>query len=248
MPKITFLGTASAVPDANHQNSHLVIEGGNRVVLVDCPGNPFVRLRQAKIDPLLITDLILTHFHPDHVSGVPLLLMDLWLQGRESPLTVYGLAEVIDKTKQMMALYEWETWDGFYPVNFRSLPEKEMMPLIESGQMRAWASFVCHMIPGIGVRLAFSKGEVCYSSDTGPCEAVVQLAMGVDILIHEATGQSEGHTSAEQAGEIAQRAGVGSLYLIHYSPHCDSESLITRAKTTFDGQVKLAKDLMRVTF
>lgn len=247
MTTITFLGTASAVPDKEHQNTHLVVESSERVVLIDCVGNPIVRLEQAGIAPLNITDLILTHFHPDHVSGVPLLLMDLWLQGRESPLVVYGLAEVIEKTKRMMALYDWETWDGFYPVNFHSLPEKEMMPLIESEQMQAWASSVCHMIPGIGVRLAFPEGEVCYSSDTAPCEAVVQLAKGVDILIHEATGQSVGHTSAEQAGEIAQRAGVGTLYLIHYSPDCDSESLITQAKSAFDGQVKLAKDLMRVT-
>jgi len=111
MPKITFLGTASAVPNADHQNTHLVIEGGEQVVLVDCPGNPFVRLNQAEIDPLSITDLILTHFHPDHVSGLPLLFMDLWLMKRKAPLAIYGLASVLDKCKKMMELYDWEDWE-----------------------------------------------------------------------------------------------------------------------------------------
>jgi ribonuclease Z len=95
MAKITFLGTASAVPDRNHQNTHFVVQTESGTVLVDCVGNPIVRLREAGIDPLSITDLVLTHFHPDHVSGVPLLLMDLWLLGRKQPLDIYGLESVL---------------------------------------------------------------------------------------------------------------------------------------------------------
>jgi metal-dependent hydrolase (beta-lactamase superfamily II) len=38
-----------------------------------------VRLSKAGVDFNRLTDLILTHFHPDHVSGVPMLLMNMWL-------------------------------------------------------------------------------------------------------------------------------------------------------------------------
>jgi len=110
MNKLTFLGTASAVPDEDQQNTHFIIETKSRNILVDCVGNPVVRLKQAGVDPLSISDLVVTHFHPDHVSGVPLLLMDLWLMGRETPLYLYGLNEVLDRIEKMMSLFDWESW------------------------------------------------------------------------------------------------------------------------------------------
>jgi ribonuclease Z len=246
MPKITFLGTASAVPDANHQNSHLIIEGGNRVVLVDCPGNPFVRLQQAKIDPLSITDLILTHFHPDHVTGLPLLLMDLWLMKREAPLMVYGLPSVLEKSKQMMALYDWEDWDDFYQVTFVECPNVEGSLLFETEEIKVWSSPAEHLIPSISIKASFAEGSICYSGDTAPSNAVLNLAKGCDILIHEATGDENGHSSPGEAGKIAQAAGVKRLFLIHYPFDSDPQILLQEAKANFSGDVVVTEDLMVV--
>ena len=107
--KITFLGTANAVPNKQQQNSHLIVELSGRKLLIDCVGTPVVRLQEAGINPLAITDLILTHFHPDHVSGVPLLLMDLWLLGRKESLAIYGNHDVLQRVDEMMGLFRWET-------------------------------------------------------------------------------------------------------------------------------------------
>jgi len=87
MPKVIILGSSNAIPDEKHENSHMALVGDERLVLIDCVNNPIVRLRKAGLDVEDITDLLLTHFHPDHVSGVPLLLMDLWLLGRKKELT-----------------------------------------------------------------------------------------------------------------------------------------------------------------
>jgi len=246
MPKVTFLGTASAVPDANHQNSHLIIEGGNRVVLVDCPGNPFVRLEQAKIDPLSITDLILTHFHPDHVTGLPLLLMDLWLMKRKAPLTIYGLSVVLEKCKQMMALYDWKDWDDFYQVTFVECPNIEGNPLLGTEEIQVWAWPAEHLIPSISIKACFAEGSICYSGDTAPSNAVLNLAKGCDILIHEATGDENGHSSPGEAGKIAQAAGVKRLFLIHYPFDSDPQILLQEAKANFSGDVVVTEDLMVV--
>jgi ribonuclease Z len=248
MTKLTFLGTASAVPDKDHHNTHFLLVSPDRVILVDCSGNPVVRLNQIGIDPLNLTDVVLTHFHPDHVSGLPLLLMDLWLLGREKRLDIFGLQDVIDRTKKMMDLYEWQTWQGFYPVIFHSLNSEENTTLINTDQTKLWAFPVCHMIPGIGLKIALTDSSICYSSDTAPCDAVLKMATSVDLLIHEATGEGLGHTSAEQAGKIAQQAGVKKLCLIHYDPSMESEKLIAQAKTTFSGEVFIANDLMTISF
>ncbi|MRR32441.1 MBL fold metallo-hydrolase, partial [bacterium] len=87
MGTIVILGSANAVPDENHGNTHLAILEGTRAILVDCTGSPIVELQHNGVAPEALTDLILTHFHPDHVSGVPLLLMDLWLLGRKQAIT-----------------------------------------------------------------------------------------------------------------------------------------------------------------
>jgi ribonuclease Z len=247
MAKITFLGTAKAVPDKDHENSHLIIQGGERVILVDCAGNPVVRLDQAGIDPLSITDLVITHFHPDHVSGLPLLLMDMWLMGRKESLNIFGLKDVIERVVKMMELYDWEDWIGFYPVDFHYLPDNEHMSLIDTEGIKVWASLLCHMVPSIGMRMQFQEGVICYSSDTAPCEALIRLAEDVNILIHESTGEGSGHSSPEQAGEIAQRVGAAMLVLIHYPPKIDPDEWVRKAKKYFQGEVIVAKDLMTIT-
>ena len=247
MAKITFLGTASAVPNKDHHNSHLLVASDDRVILVDCPGNPIVRLDQAGIDPLSITDLILTHFHPDHVSGLPLLLMDLWLLKRKSPLTIYGLVDVLERCKKLMSLYDWQEWVGMYDIKFHAVANNDVSTLVDSKTIKVWSAPVQHLIPTIGIKMKFSEGSVCYSADTAPCETVVELAKGVDVLIHEATGHGNGHSSPAEAGIIARKAGVEKLYLIHYSPTSHPEDLIDRAKSQFPGEVILAKDLMTFT-
>jgi len=201
---------------------------------------------QAGIDPLEITDLILTHFHPDHVAGVPLFLMDLWLLGRTTPLHIYGLPDVIDRVKAMMTLYDWELWEGIFPVIFTKLPEIENADLLNDEQIKVGTSPNCHLIPGICVKFSLPEGSICYSSDTAPCEQVIRLAVGVDILIHEASGEFPGHSSAEQAGGVAQKAGVKQLILIHYPPKADPDEQIKQVKLAFSGDVVVAEDLMRI--
>ena len=75
---------------------------------------------------------------------------------------------------------------------------------------------------------------------------MVELAAGADILIHEATGEHPGHSSASQAGGVASRANVDSLYLIHYDPQ--AENLVAAAKKEFPGPVFLAEDFMKIDF
>ena len=66
MPKVIILGSSNAVPSINHENTHLVIVGEERTILVDCVSNPIVRLEQAGVDFNDLTDIVITHFHPDH--------------------------------------------------------------------------------------------------------------------------------------------------------------------------------------
>lgn len=245
MEKVTLLGTAPAVPDVDRGNTHLAVEAGPRTILVDCTGNPIERLGRAGIQPEALTDLILTHFHPDHVASAPLLLMDLWLMGRKASLHVHGLAHTLDRLEIVMRAYDWESWPGFYPLIFHRLPEEEGALLLETADLRVLSSPVKHLIPTIGLRFEFLRSgkSLAYSCDSEPCAQVIRLADGADTLIHEATG-GFGHTSAAQAGEIAARARVKRLVLVHYAGGPQAESLAAQAAAAFHGEITLGQDFM----
>jgi len=249
--KLIILGSANAIPDEMHENTHMALVGNERVILIDCVSNPVLRLPQVGIAFDRVTDIILTHFHPDHVSGVPLLLMDMWLLGRKLPLTIHGLAYTLDRMEKLMDFYDWASWPKFFPVTFHRMPEEEMAPLLTCDEFRICSSPVHHLVPTIGLRVEFTQAHktMAYSCDTEPCQEVVRMAAGADVLIHEASGATLGHTSAAQAGEIARQAEVGSLYLIHYPTRkIDPETLVTEARGAFPGPVALARDFMELEF
>ena len=109
----------------------------------------------------------------------------------------------------MMDLFDWRNWPGFYKVNFINLEEKEFQLVLEDDSLKIYSSPVKHLIPTIGLRAEFlqENKSMTYSCDTEPCEQVVALAQQTDYLIHEAAGNSKGHSSAVQAAETALKAG-----------------------------------------
>jgi ribonuclease Z len=251
MPKLIFLGTSNAIPDETHENTHMVVVGKERTVLIDCVNSPILRLQKVGVEFNSLTDLIVTHFHPDHVSGVPQLLMNMWLMGHRRPLDVYGLHYTLDRVENLMGFYGWSEWPNFFPVVFHRLPAEEMTMVLECDEFRILSSPVQHFIPNIGLRIEFlrSKKVVAYSCDTEPCPQVIRLAEGADLLIHEASGKLPGHSSAAQAGNAARQSEAGSLYLIHYpTGQFTLDNMISEAKSQFQGPVTQAEDYMSLDF
>jgi len=252
MPKLIFLGTSSAVSEDGHENSFLALQGNETSILIDCSIRPVRRLREVGIDFNDLSALIITHFHPDHVGGLGNLLMDMWILGRKTDFTIYGSQHSLSRARTMMELFDWENWGGMYPVRFQELPMVELAEVLVTEEFRILSSPVEHMIPTLGLRVEHKQREfnLAYSSDTAPVDQTVRLAAGADVLIHEAAGKGEFHSTPAEAGEIAARAGVHTLYLTHYSLRGETgaEQLVAAAKKTFPGTVILAEDLMEIPF
>ena len=122
---------------------------------------------------------------------------------------------------------------------------------IHSPDFKLFTSPVKHFIPTIGMRMEFPLVEksVAYSCDTEPCAQVVELAKGVDVLIHEAAGHGTGHSSPEQAAAIARQAKARELWLIHYDiTKIDPDQVIRQTTEIFPGKVILATDFMSIEF
>jgi ribonuclease Z len=88
--KITFLGTSDSVPSAarNHPAILLTYQGEN--ILVDCGEGTQRQFRKANLNPCRITRILITHWHTDHVLGIPGLIKTLALSGYKKTLYIYG--------------------------------------------------------------------------------------------------------------------------------------------------------------
>jgi ribonuclease Z len=243
--RVIILGSSAAVPEPGRENTHIVLDGAHGAILIDCSASPILRLHQAGVDPKRLRAIIVTHFHPDHTHGLPILLLDLWLMGRTAELPLYGPAHCMERVRRLMDMYGWEDWKGFYPVTFHNVEAREGAPVLENEDFVITATPSSHTIPCIGVRAEDkATGRVfAYSSDTAPSAAIVRLAAGADLFIHEATGNGPGHSTPAQAGAAAREAEVGRLLLIHYPPGAKEERWLAEAKATFGGPVELARDL-----
>ncbi|PKN98318.1 MAG: hypothetical protein CVU42_12355 [Chloroflexi bacterium HGW-Chloroflexi-4] len=245
MEKITILGSANAVAKADQQNTHLLIETDNRKIMVDCGDYAAASLARAGIELNQVTDLILTHFHADHVGSLPLVIMDMWLEKRTAPLTIYGLEATLYKAKKLLDLFDWEKWMNMFPVEFVAVADSGLSKIIVDNESEVYATPVLHLIPTIGLRFQFSSRKtVTYSCDTEPCDALNLLAEKADILIQEAAGPGKGHTSPEQAGDIASNCGVEQLVLIHYEARNGKHTLLAQAQSKFSGKIIVAEDGM----
>ncbi len=245
MEKITILGSSNAVAKADQQNAHLLVETRSRKIMVDCGNHPAASLGRAGVTLNQVTDLILTHFHADHLGSLPLLIMDMWLEKRSEPLNVYGLPVTLEKVGQLLDLYDWKLWKDMFPVVFTPVSESGESSVISDGEIQVISRPVQHLIPTIGLRFERAGGSTyAYTSDTEPCDAVLQLAAGVDVLIHESAGPGKGHTSPAQAGESAARSGAKRLVMIHYEHRRGAETLKAEARSTFSGLVDLSVDGM----
>ncbi|MEZ5078303.1 MAG: ribonuclease Z [Solirubrobacterales bacterium] len=86
---VTFLGTGGSVPSARRSTASVLIARGGERLLFDC-GEGTQRQMQRSSGLVQVDEIYLTHFHADHILGLPGLLKTYDLTDRSVPLTVYG--------------------------------------------------------------------------------------------------------------------------------------------------------------
>jgi ribonuclease Z len=88
--KITFLGTSSAIPTKTRNHMSILLNYKNENILIDCGEGTQRQFRKADINPCNLTRLLITHFHGDHVFGLPGLFQTLGLNNYQKTLYIYG--------------------------------------------------------------------------------------------------------------------------------------------------------------
>ena len=98
---ITFLGTGSAIPTAKRNHPAVLLQYKDENILFDCGEGTQRQFRKAHLNPCKLTRIFITHWHADHVLGIPGLLQTLMLNSYNKTLHIYGPSG----TEKMMQLY-----------------------------------------------------------------------------------------------------------------------------------------------
>jgi len=87
--KLTFLGTGQAIPTEKRNHTAILLQYADENILVDCGEGTQRQFRKAKLNPCKLTRLLITHWHGDHILGLPGLLQTLALNAYNKTLEVY---------------------------------------------------------------------------------------------------------------------------------------------------------------
>ena len=268
---VLLLGTGYPRPDPEHAGPSTVVIAGDAWFVVDAGRGATMRIAATDLKYANLRGVFLTHLHSDHTAGLPDLFNTSWQFGRKTtPLQLYGppgtkklasgmlefFAEDIHIRRDVM---EKHPAAG---ATIRTHNVREGV-VYDDGTVKVIAFAVDHrpVRHAFGYRFESAGRTVVISGDTRPSENLVRHAKGADVLVLEAylpehfdrvdtpevaARLKSYHVSAEEAGEIAARAGVKKLVLTHLIPANAEETFRERAARKFQGEIVVGRDLLRV--
>jgi ribonuclease Z len=305
--KLIFLGTGSSIPTVRRNHPAVLLNYGHENILVDCGEGTQRQLRKAKISPSKITRILVSHWHGDHILGLPGLLQTLNLNGYNRDLIIYGPKGSKKQFQDLVAPHL-----GFYwkisrqsGCNFNIVVEEVGSGIVfEGDDFSIESEEMDHDCPVVGysfvvkekTRLDKSKLEklkipnspllgklvegktveingkkvdgkkmiykdpqrkVAFIMDTRECTGAVSLAKGADVLVSEATYSKEeaeiadeyGHLTSVGAADIAKKAKVNALVLIHLSQRYEAipKVILEEAQSVFKDVI-IPEDLDGLEF
>jgi len=239
--KLTVIGCSGSLPGPDSPaSSYLVTADGFNLVLDLGSGSLGVLQRHLRVPE--IGAIGLTHLHPDHCMD----LCGLYVAAKYSPTSPFPRIPVFGPagTARRMALaYDLPMDPGME----EELEFHAWQAIQQIGPFTVRTTPVVHPVPAYAIRVDHGNKSLVYTGDTGPSDALVELARGADLLLSEAALQDDDpdnppdlHLTPADAGEHAKRAGVKRLVITHVPPWYDRDTQTIHARRTFPGEVLTA--------
>ncbi len=260
MVDVTFLGTGDAFSSGNRANVALLISSGEFRMLIETGPTILGQLDRAGLQARDIERVFVSHAHGDHILGFPMLTLNrLEAAG---PLHVYAGLNTIASLRILNALAFSSITANEKRFRWHEISEEGPDQVDVSYRITLQTVLPDHPpgLPTLAARWNFADGpSITFVTDTRPGQTTVDLARDSDLLIHEASfsatlqptenPEQYYHSTAQQAGEIARRAGCGQLALVHLGAQIGErpEVLIEEARAGTDLHVVVPDDGDRLT-
>ena len=270
---VTLLGTGSPLPDPDRAGPATLVRTGGATLLVDAGRGVLMRLAAAGVVPPMLTAVLLTHLHSDHLTDLNDVITTRWVMSpAPSPLVVHGppgTAEVVQGALAMLApdvryrLDHHADLDWEPPVEVVEVAPGDRAAL---GDAVVTAAATDHrpVEPTVAYRVEADGASVVLGGDGVPCPTLDELCAGADAYVQTVVRDDlvrqvplqrlqdilDYHSTVEQAAQTAARAGVGTLVLTHYVPGLapgQEAEWRDRAAAHFGGTILLGDDLLSLT-
>jgi ribonuclease BN (tRNA processing enzyme) len=278
--RLILLGTAGGPrPKKNHNAPAQVIVAGDALYVVDAGNGVARQIVLAGLSLPKLRHVFITHHHSDHNADYGNLLLLAWGSGLKTPVDTWGPPPLARMTRLFLEMNAYDIDvrirdEGRVPLAplIRPHERKEAGLVMEDDAVKVTCTLVLHPMvePAFAYRFDAADRSIVISGDTARSEALIKLAKGADVLVHEALFLPavdrlvaripnaatlkrhllESHTTAEDCGRVAAAAGVGTLVLSHLVPPDDpevtEEMWLEAAGAHFKGRIVLGRDLLEV--
>jgi ribonuclease BN (tRNA processing enzyme) len=278
--RLILLGTGGGPrPRKASSASSQVVISNDTAYVVDCGNGVARQLVFANVALPTLRHIFLTHQHSDHNADYGNLIWLAWAAGLATRVDAWGPPPLARMTRLFFKMNAADidgriTNEGRVPlvplVHVHELSAGG--PVMRDANVRVTAALVNHppVVPSFAFRFDAADRSIVISGDTAPSDNLVKLAQGADVLVHSVlyvpaldrlvarvpnatalrASIMANQTPVEEAGRVAQAAGVGTLVLSHFVPAEDptvtDQMWIDAARTHFKGQVIIGKDLLEI--
>jgi phosphoribosyl 1,2-cyclic phosphodiesterase len=265
--RIKFWGVRGSTPTPQPENlryggntSCVEVRCGDRIFIFDCGTGLRVlgqQLRREFEDHPLNAHVFVTHFHWDHIQGIP--FFGPLYDRSENRFTFHSSK----RTRSLKRVMEEQMASPYFPVDMNEMKAQRTFYDIEEGRasfgsVNVEAKWLNHPQGCMGFRLETPEGVVVYATDNEPGDAVFdkavrQLAAGADVLIYDAQYLPEeyearkrgwGHSHWREAINVVMESGAKELVLFHHDPDHDDACLdkVVQAASNYYPRVRAAAE------
>ena len=291
--RIVTLGTAAGPRSlSDRAGPATLLQVGDRIYLVDAGAGVSHGLADIGIQPDQVRRIFLTHPHFDHVAGIPTLLGFAWQRRPSEPVEVYGPPATREYMARATNLVGFTS--DIYAAEMPPTPPvaqmvvahdvdissptviyKDDLITVTAVENSHYATIPADHRPlgaarSYAYRFDTPDRSIVFTGDTGPSDAVTELARGADILVAEvmdmdytlsqlsqlfntpvaqlrpvAEHMLQEHLSPQAVGEMARRAGVGMVVLSHIGTGENNHDLrvfTNGVQAVYPGPVVVAND------
>lgn len=237
--KIQFLGVGEAF-DNNLPNNSILIISDKTNLLLDCGYSVPQQWFKLNKKPDFLDVIYISHRHADHFFGLPVLLMRMWEEGRQKPITIICQEGLQEFFKNFLETgYKGFSKKFKYKINFVGVKSGEA---INFNDLELSFAKTAHSIENLAVRISNKKTAICYSGDGNFVKETEDLYKDSDLAIQETylyDKKKIGHASIKDSIEMAERNSIKCLALIHMQRDFRKNILPKMSDKIISGKTKI---------
>jgi ribonuclease BN (tRNA processing enzyme) len=252
--KFTVLGSGTSVPHPQRSSSGFWLETASGSLLLDCSASAVHRVAQENLDWANLDAIWISHFHLDHIGGLPAFLFGTKYapetQARTKPLRIFGAKGLRGLIEKFDAANRYGLLKQPFPVEISEVESLEKFEILE--KIEAVALDTPHTSESLAIYLRDKSDKaIVYSADTGYEKTLGTLARAVDLFVLEcsffANKPVETHLELSEAMRLIRYAKPKKAVLIHFYPEWDAVDFEKEvAKFSPPCEVMQARDGLRL--